>query len=142
MNLICAGSRDLSFSEHAAFVRDALRYWTAVHWRPTAILCGCATGADALGAYFGKKAGVEVREFPADWTRGGAVKFDPRQGPIRNGQMVKEADGLAVIRFTWSDGSADVLKQATAKGIPVLDMLLDESRRAKCRAFEMREAMA
>jgi hypothetical protein len=131
--LVVAGSRSLTL-RHVNHVRDAIRTFVAFHWRPTHVVCGgChdensgedAIGADLLGAHLALKAGCKIDLVPADWTRGGTVKRDPSQGPRRNAIMIEVADGLVVVRFPHSRGSADVLRKAEAKGIPVVDMMLE-----------------
>ena len=125
--LIIAGSRELGL-RHVNNVRDAIRMFVAMHWRPTHIVCGgChdensgtdAIGADLLGAHLALKAGVKIDLVPADWSQGKGG------GPRRNQAMVDVADGLVVVRFPNSRGSADVLMRAEKKRIPVVDMLLE-----------------
>jgi hypothetical protein len=125
--LIVAGSRSLRL-RHVNHVRDAIRMFVDMHWRPTHVVCGgChdensgteAIGADLLGAHLALKAGVKIDLVPADWSHGKSG------GPRRNAIMVAAADGLVVVRFPDSVGSADVLEKSERKRIPVVDMVLE-----------------
>jgi hypothetical protein len=50
--------------------------------------------------------------FDADWTKHGKAA-----GPIRNQEMIDEADALAA--FPGGRGTADCVRRAKAKGIPI-----------------------
>jgi hypothetical protein len=130
--LIVAGSRGLRL-RHVNNVRDAIRMFVDMYWRPTHIVCGgChdensgedAIGADMLGAHLALKAGVKIDLVPADWSQGKSG------GPRRNQAMVDVADGLVCVRYPHSRGSADVVRRAETKGIPVVEMLLEDERAA------------
>ena len=81
----------------------------------TTVFSGVAEGVDFLGEMWAKKEKVEVQLFHADWDRLGK-----RAGYERNKDMVTLADGLICLH-NGSRGSADVMRQARAKGIPVVE---------------------
>ena len=83
-----------------------------------------AIGADMLAAHLALKAGVKIDLVPADWSQGKSG------GPRRNQAMVDVADGLVCVRYPHSRGSADVVRRAETKGIPVVEMLLEDERAA------------
>lgn len=54
------------------------------------IISGAASGADHIAANWAKDRGVDLREFPADWS-----KFGKAAGPMRNRQMLNDGHGNA-----------------------------------------------
>lgn len=78
------------------------------------IISGMATGADTLAARWGKRFGVPVREFPAEWDKHGRAA-----GPIRNQRMLDEGKPDLVIAFPGGRGTADMVRRAKAAGIKV-----------------------
>ncbi len=79
---------------------------------PEEVFSGGANGADKIGETWAMFEGVTIRKFPANWNNLGL-----RAGPIRNAQMVKDAD--AVIALPGGTGTKDVLSKARKKGISV-----------------------
>lgn len=83
----------------------------------------CPTGLDKLvaeclidtelGTYNYLNEQTNVTVFKADWNKHGKAA-----GPIRNGEMLKDADML--IAFPGGRGTEDCIRQAKKKGIPVL----------------------
>ena len=78
------------------------------------IVNGGAKGIDALCAIVAKKRGLRVETFNAEWE-----KYGMAAGPIRNAKMLENADYL--IAFYGGKGTADCVKQATSKGIPIIE---------------------
>ncbi len=77
------------------------------------LIAGGAQGADALAAAAGRRAGIEVNEFPADWQRHGRAA-----GPIRNQQMLDEGKPHLVIAFDASGrGTTDMVRRAKTAGV-------------------------
>lgn len=77
---------------------------------------GYASGADGLGERWADENGVRyIRFFAEDYGKW------PEAGPKRNTAMVnfalKSEDGGALIAFPGGRGTADVIKQAKAKGL-------------------------
>ena len=78
------------------------------------IVSGGAKGADLLGEQYAEERGLAVERYLPDW-----AKYGKGAGHVRNGTMV-EVSQLAV--FFWdgaSKGTADGIRKARAKGIPV-----------------------
>jgi hypothetical protein len=153
--LIVAGSRELAytFGTNPATtdydrVRDAIWAWEKAHGAVERIACGMngyvevargggttwkiygripqytedalrVVGADLLGAWYGRIHMVPIDQYP--YMR----EFGKAGGPMRNARMVADSCGLVVVRYPDSRGSADVLKQASAKGLDVVDVLLE-----------------
>lgn len=118
--LIVCGSRNLVCDRHCVIVANAIERFIARYWQPDLVISGAQRGADTMGEHWAQAAGVRVERYPAQWELYGASA-----GPKRNAQMVRIADGLVVVRFPSSRGSADVLRKALAKGIPVVDEVID-----------------
>jgi hypothetical protein len=128
VKVIVAGSRDLDHMEHDHVIAEAMSRWLREHGQCTpleqvTVLCGECRGADAIGSAIAQASGMPVQSCPADWKTHGRSA-----GPHRNQHMVDEADGLVVVRYPDSRGSADVLRRAQAKGIPVVDVVLERPR--------------
>lgn len=107
--LVCGG-RDY-------FDRDAA--WAALdmidHLRGIAcIIHGGANGADYIAGRWAETRKVSCEEYPADWTKDGRAA-----GPIRNQRMLKLGCPDLVVAFKGGRGTADMVKRATAAGIPV-----------------------
>lgn len=75
----------------------------------------CPTGADHFSKAYAVRNGLDQEPHPADWDAHGKAS-----GPIRNREMAKA--GAEVCFAFWdgkSKGTLDMIKQATAHGIPV-----------------------
>lgn len=106
MKTIIAGSRDIT---DASMLDAALIAWG---WRAeiTAVVCGEAPGADALGREWAEQRALPVLSYPADWKTHGKAA-----GPIRNAQMVDVADALLALWDGESAGTKNAIKLARAR---------------------------
>lgn len=106
----CGRRRDyeLTAADHAGL--DTARAELPI----TEVVSGCARGADAGGEAWAKQRGVPVKYFPADWD-----KYGRSAGPRRNQQMAEYAEAL--IAFPGGRGTANMVNQATERGLKVLD---------------------
>lgn len=120
--------------------RDYGRFWNGTEWVPNrrqldrlrrtldaaleaarsagkvaVIIHGNARGADLLADQYAREKSLRVLSFSADWNLHGR-----RAGPIRNKQMLDEGKPHAVIAFPGGAGTANMIKLAKDKGIPVL----------------------
>lgn len=77
------------------------------------VVCGGATGIDALGARYGREHGKRVKNFPADWDR-----FAKKAGIMRNIQMGDYADRAVVLIRGNSRGSAHMAQYMESLGKP------------------------
>ena len=84
-------------------------------FRPHIIIEGAARGADRLSGVEARYYGIQVHEFPAEWT-----KYGKSAGIIRNRQMLDEEPDL-VIAFhddiEHSAGTGHTLEEAERRGI-------------------------
>src|SRR5579872_1313225 len=78
--------------------------------RIACVINGGATGADKLSTQWAHSVGVQVREFPADWSLG------RKAGPIRNRIMLAEGKPDEVVAFPGGRGTADMVKAARLSG--------------------------
>jgi uncharacterized phage-like protein YoqJ len=90
-------------------------------------------GVDGLGRRFGEENKIPVKPFPANWD-----KYGKGAGFIRNKQMADYAEAAIVIWDGESRGSANMLEQATQKGLKVYEFNLKwfeqpESEPIKCK---------
>jgi hypothetical protein len=110
MILCCAGSRDLVHADHCVIMAQAIERWIARNGPVTRVLSGGCRGGDALGECWAETTDTPWHLYKADW-----VLHGNGAGPRRNQRMIDDADGLVVVRFADSRGSADVLRRAVAK---------------------------
>jgi hypothetical protein len=98
MRVLVCGGRDYSAAG------DFKKWMDALHkLHPfTTVIHGAATGADSLA-------------FPALWKKHGKSA-----GPIRNAQMLDEGKPDYVLAFPGGPGTANMIKQAKQRGIPVI----------------------
>ena len=87
--------------------------------RPSEVIAGDATGADALALDCAKLCGIPARKHWADWQRHG-----DRAGPIRNAEMLKAEPDL-VLAFPGGKGTEDMVRQARKVGVRVVRWTVD-----------------
>ena len=78
------------------------------------IVSGGAKGADQLGERYAKERGLTVEQHLPDWKKHGKGA-----GMVRNGVMVDVADHAVFFWDGESKGTADGIKKAQKRGIPV-----------------------
>jgi hypothetical protein len=81
----------------------------------TAIINGGQTGADLHAHAWAEYRRIPSTKIKAEWKRYGRAA-----GPIRNGRMLELKPDF-VVAFEGGDGTADMVKQARAAGVEVLD---------------------
>lgn len=85
---------------------------------PIALLIhGGANGADSLAGAWARERGVPYKVYAAYWKRDGNAA-----GPIRNQRMLVEGEPDLVVKFLGGRGTADMVRKATAAGVPVLEV--------------------
>jgi len=106
--VVICGGRSYSFTDADYAFLNALH--EQHHF--TAVISGCARGADQNGEVWARLNAIPVDRYPANWSRWGNAA-----GPIRNEEMVKVAD--AVVAFPGGRGTADMVRRAIDHGLPV-----------------------
>lgn len=81
------------------------------------IIDGGAKGADFLAHVWACVSDIDSEQYPADWNTHGK-----RAGFIRNGEMLELGKPTLVIAFPGGAGTRDMIRQAKAAGIPVLEV--------------------
>jgi hypothetical protein len=110
IRLLVCGGRDFTDRDRVFVALDRI-----VAFHPVALLIqGGARGADKLAGEWAARQGIPVEEFPAQWDLYGRAA-----GPIRNAQMLRESHPDVVVAFPGKGGTADMVKRATAAGVPV-----------------------
>ena len=85
----------------------------------TLVLDGGARGVDLHGAVWARDNSIPVTRYDADWANLGKAA-----GPIRNQQMVDNADALLLVWDGRSRGSADIRRRAVAAGLAVYEAVV------------------
>ena len=119
MRVIIAGGRTLDASAVLARLPEMVRRLQALSAEAepiTEIISGGCRGADAAGEQYARRCGIPLTIIRPDW-----VKHGRAAGPIRNAEMVRRSDALIVCWDGTSRGGADILRQATAAGLAIVD---------------------
>lgn len=109
LTLIVCGGRNFRDREYVFKVLDFVREKRDI----SLIIHGGATGADSLADEWAIARGMERMAFKANWELYGKAA-----GPKRNSVLADIGDG--VIAFPGGSGTADMIRQARAKNIPIL----------------------
>jgi hypothetical protein len=83
----------------------------------TALIHGGASGADRIASIWARDGGIPVESYPAEWG-----KFGYAAGPKRNRQMLQEGKPDLVIAFPGGKGTANMVAQARAAGVKVIEV--------------------
>lgn len=81
------------------------------------LIHGKAPYTDTIAGEWAKARGIEVEEYPADWTLHGKAA-----GPIRNAEMLAFGKPDLVVAFSGNRGTADMVAKAQRKGVDVEDL--------------------
>lgn len=108
-NVIVCGGRNYADRDRVYEVLDVIHANLPIDF----IVHGCALGADKLANDWAREHGVDRLEYPADWRIHGRGA-----GPIRN-QLMADAGAALCVAFPGGRGTADMVRRATAAGIPV-----------------------
>lgn len=117
MKIIVCGSRSETDYDKIARVLDKVHADKGL----TCVVNGACPygGVDNLAQIWAKTHEVMYIGVPAEWKKHGKAA-----GPIRNKRMLDEhPDAAAVIAFPGGDGTADMIKQATVRGVKVWEPL-------------------
>lgn len=111
MRVLICGGRDPS-SETC----DAVWNWVMENCSAgDVVIHGAARGVDTQAMIAAQTLqNVKHSPFPADWNSHGRSA-----GPIRNRRMIVEGQPDRVVAFAGGRGTANMIKQAKAAGIPV-----------------------
>jgi predicted Rossmann-fold nucleotide-binding protein len=110
--LVCGG-RDFNDDERVFAVLSS--YDHDYHF--TRLIQGGAPGADSAAARWADIGGIVVMCFKPNWK-----KHSKAAGPIRNARMIEEGKPDLVIAFPGGRGTANMVAQARAAGIEVIEI--------------------
>lgn len=79
----------------------------------TVVVSGAARGVDSIAANEARRRGLEIIEFPADWSKGRGAGF------ARNGKIVEASDEIVAFWDGKSRGTLDTITKARKAGKPV-----------------------
>lgn len=111
--VLVTGGRDYRDKERAFTELERLH----AQYQFAVIIHGGAPGADKLADEWAASRAIPVEVFPADWSQHGHSA-----GPLRNGQMLKDSKPTLVIAFPGGKGTRDMVRRATHKGLPVVQV--------------------
>jgi hypothetical protein len=114
--LVCGG-RDYSGYVRLGRVLDAVHEGARAAGKVLVIIHGNARGADLLADQYARERSLKVLSFPADWTNHGRSA-----GPIRNKLMLTSGQPHVIIAFKGGNGTADMIRQGKAAGVPVYEV--------------------
>ena len=109
--LVCGGR---TFNDMSALIKALQSY------KVTAIIHGCAAGADTLGGLYARMRGLPEIRVPPNWEY-----HNRAAGVIRNKWMLEFCQPDRVIAMPGGRGTANMIKQAQDQGIPV-DIILPQ----------------
>lgn len=113
MRVLVCGGRDYTDAGHI--------HQELAACRPTVIIEGGAKGADAQASNYGVLHNIKVETYVANWQLHGKAA-----GPIRNGEMLRVGQPDLVLAFPGGRGTADMVRQAEAAGVPVKHCTLNK----------------
>jgi hypothetical protein len=98
--LIIAGSREFN---NYSFLKDKIDFLLKNVVEDVEIVSGAARGADTLGEQYARENNLNVKLFPADWSKGNSAGF------IRNEEMAKYANACVVFWMNNSKGTKHMI---------------------------------
>lgn len=107
MKCIIAGGRDNRLSDTDYQELDRIPI--------SEVVSGCARGIDTDGERYAFSRDIPVKRFPANWN-----KYGKSAGYIRNTEMAKYADALAI--FKGGKGTKHMYNIAINTGLEIFDM--------------------
>ena len=114
MKLIIAGSRTLE--PNVGLIEMLIRHFGI--W-PEEVVSGTAAGMDQAGERWAcGRVKVNIRRFPADWSKGRGAGF------VRNAEMAEYADALLLIWDGESKGSAHMKAEMERRKKDVYEVIL------------------
>lgn len=114
MRIIVAGGRDFEDYNYMYESLNILLYQSIMDGMDVTIIEGGAKGADTLAARYSDENAVTHECFEAHWEDAGKAA-----GPIRNKEMVENADALVAFWDGTSRGTQHIIGYALKKGLEV-----------------------
>ena len=112
MRVLVCGGRDYQDKDKVFAVLDEIHSQTPI----SAIVHGCARGADTLGSDWAWVRGIDEERYPANWKL-----YGKKAGPLRNQQMLDTKPDL-VIAFPGGCGTYHMINISREAGLEVRDI--------------------
>jgi len=109
MKILVCGGRDYKDYEKVCNILD--------QYSPSLIIEGGARGVDTFARLWAENNDIPVKTENANWKR-----YGRSAGPIRNKFMLEKHDPDLVITFPGGSGTNNMIKQAKASGIKVIEI--------------------
>lgn len=113
MKLLVCGGRDYSDADTLEKTLDAINKKRGIDL----LINGGAPGADWLAYLWANANEIPSVTVPAKWKRHGKAA-----GPRRNAEMLETWKPDGVVAFPGGRGTADMIKQAKAAGVTVMEV--------------------
>lgn len=110
MRVLVCGGRDYKDRDAVLRALDRVHIDKGI----TLLIRGGARGADTLAEQWAESLEIDIERYPANWSKDGNAA-----GPIRNARMLTEGKPDLVVAFPGGRGTADMIRQAEAAGVPV-----------------------
>lgn len=129
MRALVCGSRKWRDRGFVWLRLDSIHHKTPI----STLISGKAKGVDTYAEEWAIERGVEFLPFEPDWddlshpdavirTHPNGTAYDARAGNRRNTRMLVEGKPDKVIAFRGGAGTADMIRQAKAAGVPVWEI--------------------
>ena len=115
MRAIVCGDHTWDDREAVWYILDRLPHLYG--FEITVLIEGGARGVDTYARQWAEKHDIPFYERKANWK-----KYGYSAGPIRNGELIAYYDPEAVVAFPGGRGTANMVKRAREKGIPVYEV--------------------
>ena len=109
--VVIAGSRN--FDNYEIMAAELDKYLKGKE--DITIISGTAKGADQMGERYAFEHGLKVERFPAEWGI-----YHKGAGPIRNKEMVRNANAVIAFWDGESSGTKNIIECAKAENIPCI----------------------
>lgn len=118
MRVLVCGGRTYTDQDEVFAVLNRIHKETPI----TAIIHGCAAGADYLGGEWARRNNIPEIRFPANWAEHGR-----QAGPFRNQEMLDRGKPDLVVAFPGQKGTDD-MKLRTMKAKVTLQQVPNKKR--------------
>lgn len=100
LRVAIVGGRDFRQYYLLKAVMDSIHEKTPI----TAVICGCAAGADTMGSFWADEVGIKVEYHKPKWD-----DFGRSAGLIRNCEMLKSSDKVVAFWNGFSHGTGHMI---------------------------------
>ena len=113
MKVLVCGGRHFMDRKFLYETLNRIHKETTIH----ELIHGGANGADIIAGAWANLRKIPVKVYRADWN-----EYGRSAGPIRNEQMLKEAEPDLVVAFPGGTGTNDMVCRSLRDGVKVIDV--------------------